>query len=79
VIDLLKLGGYVLGVLITGRVVFLWSRKDKDTSDDDATYFGVVAGVLWPILLGVGMLLAPFIAIGWLISRPPRHERTEES
>lgn len=72
--DIAKLGGYILGVLIVGRLVFLWCRGDDDTHDD-ATFFGVVAGVLWPLMLAAAIVLSPFYAIGWAISRPTRRDR----
>jgi hypothetical protein len=74
VTDLAKLAGYLLAVLTAGRIAYLWARKHGD-SPDDATFTGVLAGVLWPIVAAVALALLPFIAIGWLVSRPTRADR----
>jgi hypothetical protein len=74
VTDLAKLAGYLLAVLTAGRIAYIWARKHGD-SPDDATYTGVLVGVLWPIVAGVALALLPFIALGWLISRPTRADR----
>jgi hypothetical protein len=72
--DLAKLAGYLLAVLVVGRVAFIGARRHGD-DPDDATYLAVLVGVLWPIVVGVALALLPFIAIGWLVSRPTRADR----
>lgn len=63
------LAGWLAGWVITARLLFVWEVR----SDEDADGFtAVVFGLIWPLLLGVVVVLAPFVAVGWLITRPVR-------
>lgn len=72
--DLVYPIGYLLAVLIVGRIVFVGAHN-RGMCHDDATFVAVVAGVFWPVVALATAALLPFIAIGWLVSRPTRRDR----
>lgn len=66
----LVIGGYLLGWIITARLLFVAAMRDGAESDGFASTFLALA---WPVMLGGLVVLAPFVAVGWLVSRPVRH------
>lgn len=72
--DALILAGWAAGWIITARLLFVWHARAEDCQhqDIDHTFAPVVSGLIWPLLLAVAIALLPFIAVGWLISRPTR-------
>lgn len=71
--NILVIGGWLAGWLVTARLLFVWQERDGE-GDGDA-FVPVVVGLTWPILLGIGIALLPFLGIGWLVSRPAKARR----
>ena len=67
--ELLFLLAWLAGWVVTARVLFVRWRRDDPEAD---TFIPTVAGLIWPVLLGVVVALSPLLAVGWLVSlRPP--------
>lgn len=69
--DLLILAGWLVGWVATARLLFVWGARQPPYGDEDG-FAPTVIGLIWPVLLGVMIVLLPFLAVGWLISRPVR-------
>lgn len=75
--DVLGLGGWLAGWLVTARLLFVWLERNDDGDGDGDPFIPVVVGLIWPVLLGIGIVLLPFLGVGWLISRPVRARRRD--
>lgn len=78
--DALTLGVYMLGWVCTARALFVWGSRHPDGEGQGQDGFvATVAGLIWPVLLFVAVVLAPIVAVGWLISRPVRRRKSPEA
>lgn len=85
-IDLIKLGGYLLIGLITARIVLticyrVWRRERQQQGaefGDEAEYLmAILAGILWPVVLGAGLVYALFAYVLGPITKPTALRRDE--
>jgi nitrate reductase NapE component len=75
----LLLVAYLGGALVAGRLTFLAQSKARYLDDrEERAFNAVLVAVLWPVVAAIAAVGAPFVGLGWLLSRPTRQERRAE-
>ena len=67
---------YVILAVLTGRLAFV--HLDK-TEDEDAGILSVIMGILWPVIITLGVICSLLYSLHWVISRPTTAQRKRET
>jgi membrane protein required for beta-lactamase induction len=71
--------GYPVGALVAGRLAFIAESRGGYPGDrEERAFTAVLVAVLWPLVAAIAAVVAPFVGLGWLLSRPTRQERRAE-
>lgn len=69
---------YLIGALIAARIAFIRDTARGETASRDRydrAISAMLVGSTWPIIVALGLIALPIMAVAWVVSRPTQAER----